>query len=394
MRHRSSLARALVAVVSLAVGAAPASAQYAFTAVARSADGFDPFAFGQPALSGNGALAFTAGLADGTTVLYRFSGGALQPVASTASFFSRFGDVSINDAGQIGFEGSFEDVLGEGIFRADGTTITTIAGTRNAGAFDFVNASPSLNAVGRMAFIGALEQNFVDGVFAGDGGPVETLYDDTGEVDSFNNNPSLNDLGFVAFGGLRAADGAEGIFLGNGGPITTLADDTDGFFTFFFDPSLNNSNAAAFYAVINGGTGQGIFLAQGGAVTPILQGGFDQFLSFGFNPSLNNLGQVAYVVEPTFGNQILAVGSDPVAGRVIGSGDTLFGQTVTGVSLWREGLNDAGQVAFTAFFEDGSAGIFLATPTTATPEPVTLVLVGAGLFAIGLRRWRGGRDAV
>jgi hypothetical protein len=390
MTRPLSLARSLALAVLAAVAAAPAHAQYAFTPVALSVDGFDPFAFGTPALNAGGAVAFTAGM-DRLTSVFRYDAGSLTTIASTRSAFTRFGDVSINTAGQVGFEGSFRNITGEGIFRGDGSSVVTIAGTRSAGAFDFVNAGPSLNALGVVAFNGALKAGFVDGIYVGSGGPVTALYDDRGPADNFNGNPSLNDLGYVAFSG-GLAGGPNGIFLGNGGPLTTLADDSNGFFTFFFGPSLNEHNDVAFYAATKGGTAHGIFFSHAGIVTPIVQGDFTQFASLGFDPSLNNVGQVAYIAEPTFGSQILAVGADPIAGRVLGTGDTLFGRIVSGVALSREGLNDAGQLAFTAFFDDGSAGIFLATPTatSAVPEPSTGALVSSGLLAlvIAVRRRR------
>jgi hypothetical protein len=67
-------------------------------------------------------------------------------------------------------------------------------------------------------------------------------------------------------------------------------------------------------------------------------------------------------VEPTFADQILVTGPDLVRDRVIGRGDRVGGRLVKGVLFGREGLNDAGQLAFTAIFADGSSQGFLATP--------------------------------
>jgi hypothetical protein len=52
---------------------------------------------------------------------------------------------------------------------------------------------------------------------------------------------------------------------------------------------------------------------------------------------------------------------------VIAPGDTLDGATVTGLTFCEEGLNDSGQLAFTAFFEDPDtfeqrAAVFRAAP--------------------------------
>jgi hypothetical protein len=131
-----------------------------------------------------------------------------------------------------------------------------------------------------------------------------------------------------------------------------------------------------------------IFLFSGGAVTPIIEGDFPTIASLG-DPSLNNVGEVAFILEPTFGTQFLVTGPDPVADRVIGTGDVLFGRIVSSVVFGREGLNDRGQLAFTVFFDDGSSGVVLATPTALVPEPGKVRLVAVGLpVLLGVARRR------
>lgn len=348
----------------------PAPAEYSFKSLARSGETFDAFGFGAPVLNNEGAIAYNATLADGTTSAIFRSDRETRILIAIEDGFRRFGDPTINDAGQVGFEASLRAVRGEGIFRGEGGPITTIAGTRNAGDFDFVNAGPSIAAGGRVAFIGETEVSFIAGVYAGDGGPVAPIYDETGPLDNFIGNPSLNDNGVVAF--LATLDtGVSGLFVGSGGQFTTIVDDT-GVFTsafFFGDPSLNDRGEVAFRASTNedpdddfGATAEGIFLFSGGVVTPVLQGGFTDFVSFS-DPSLNNLGEVAFLVSPSFDQQILVTGPDLLADRVIGTGDRLLGRTITGLDFSREGLNDRGELAFTAFFDDGSSGVFLASPT-------------------------------
>lgn len=114
----------------------------------------------------------------------------------------------------------------------------------------------------------------------------------------------------------------------------------------------------------------------------MVQGGFDEFASLG-DPSLNNLGEVAFVASPTFSEQGLVTGADLVGDRMIGTGDLLLGRRVGNVVFSREGLNDRGQLAFTAFCDDGTAGVFLATPV---PEPAGWMLLVAGLGVLAGRR--------
>ena len=345
------------------------SVGYSFKPLETSGKTLDPFGFGAPVLSNEGAIAYTATSLEGVTAIYRSDRG-VQTLIAVENGFRRFGDLTINDAGQVGFEATLRSPSGEGIFRGDGGPITRIAGTRNAGDFDFVNAGPSINAGGRVAFIGETEVSFLSGVYAGDGGAVAPIYDETGPFDTFIGNPSLNDSGAAAF--LATLDtGVSGLFVGDGGAFTTVADDTGEFTSAFSfgDPSLNEFGQVAFRAGTNedpgensGSTGEGIFLFSGGVVTPVLQGGFADFVSFS-DPSLNNAGEVAFLVSPSFDQQILVTGPDLVNDRVIGTGDRLLGRTVIGLLFSREGLNDSGELAFTAFFDDGSSGVFLASPT-------------------------------
>ncbi|MBS0449545.1 MAG: PEP-CTERM sorting domain-containing protein [Proteobacteria bacterium] len=69
----------------------------------------------------------------------------------------------------------------------------------------------------------------------------------------------------------------------------------------------------------------------------------------------------------------------------------LYSRTVTSIALAREGLNDSGQIAFTAYFADGGSAVVLATPV---PEGSTAWLLAAGLLVMGLRIWkpRGSRE--
>jgi hypothetical protein len=94
------------------------------------------------------------------------------------------------------------------------------------------------------------------------------------------------------------------------------------------------------------------------------------FGSFGFRPpSLNNHGEVAFQARlDDFSTSGVFVGPKASADRVVATGDTLDGATVQSLSFCEEGLNDAGQLAFTATFADTTApfdtrvAVFRATP--------------------------------
>jgi hypothetical protein len=386
LKFRVFAAMALLGIVSLQSAQAQS---YVFRSLTLEG-AFDPFGFSVPALNSGGMAAFAATLPDGTQGVFRSDAGAITPIALQGDF-SRFGDVSINSSGQVGFEGSFENIRGEGIFRGAGAAVTTIAGTRDAGDFDFVNAGPSLNGTGQVAFIGEriVSGNFIDGVYVGNGDAVQAIYDTTSGFSDFTGNPALNDNGTAAFLATTSA-GVGGLFLGNGGAFTTVADE-NGILSSVFsfsDPALNQRGDVAFRAGINrddpddnfGSTGAGVFLFRDGTLTLVAE---TPSLAFDFgDPALNDLGEVAYLLSANFVDQSLVIGSDPLTGRVIGTGDTLFGKTITGLNFGREGFNSLGQLAFTAFFDDGTAGIFLASPVS-VPEPdgiASCVIMGIGLI--------------
>lgn len=376
--------------------------RYTFQPLVLSDTTFDPFSFGAPVLNSSGFVAFSANLLDGTSGIFRSDGTAVTTIADTQGNFNRFGDPTINASGQVGFEGSPSTPRGEGIFRGSGGAVTLIAGTRNVGDFDFVNASPSINSSGRVAFIGEriVGGNFIDGVYAGSGGAVGAIYDTTSAFSDFTGNPSLNDNGTVAFLA-TLNNGAGGLFVGNGGAFQTAADDS-GIFTSVFgfsDPSLNARGDVAFTAGLNpdpndptGSVRTGVFLYENGVLQTVLEGDFSQIASLS-DVSLNNNGDVAFVLSPDFTQQVLLTGADLLNDRVIGTGDLLLGRTITSLTFSREGFNDNGQLAFTALFDDGTSGVFLASPLAAVPEPGSFallvgVMLAGGSATLRLRRKR------
>ena len=80
--------------------------------------------------------------------------------------------------------------------------------------------------------------------------------------------------------------------------------------------------------------------------------------------SINNLGEVVFIagLEGSQGDGIF-IGPDPVANKVIFYGDSLHGNPVLTIGLSQDSLNDKGQIAFLAFFQDGASGVFRADPS-------------------------------
>jgi len=82
----------------------------------------------------------------------------------------------------------------------------------------------------------------------------------------------------------------------------------------------------------------------------------------------------------------LFLSADGVIDEVIQTGDPLGGSVVTRLSIWRQALNDSGQVAFEATLENGVAGIYVATPV---PEPSALSIYSLLIISgFGASWWR------
>ncbi|WP_349262949.1 PEP-CTERM sorting domain-containing protein [Allocoleopsis sp.] len=113
-------------------------------------------------------------------------------------------------------------------------------------------------------------------------------------------------------------------------------------------------------------------------------------------PSINDKNTVAFFAELNSGERGIFPWSDSVVDRVIAIGDPLFGSVVEYLGFSRAGLNNSGQIAFSATLTDGTQGIYLATPVsepdplpTPVPEPTsTLGILTFGVLGVGYRRSR------
>jgi hypothetical protein len=81
-----------------------------------------------------------------------------------------------------------------------------------------------------------------------------------------------------------------------------------------------------------------------------------------WSPALNDEGTVAFSASLDTGEIGIFTGPDPIANKVIATGDTLFGSTVTSLQFFNQGLNNLNQLTFSAAFADGGSGIFRADP--------------------------------
>ncbi len=347
--------------------------EYDFTKVADSAEeGFDPFSFGCVGINGPGDVVFrTAKIAsDGVNTvpgIFRAdSGGRLTTIVQDRD---RFGFISnnpsMNNRGDVSFAANIERGNEEGIFRGDGGPLTRIATTR--GKFNFFGFDTSINDRRKVAFKAELDasRDFAEGLFSGGPARVRTHYLNSRDVlvdgspARFGGNdsrPSINDRGRIAFD-----EGVEptldpGIFVGRDGVFETIASPDPE--RSVGAPVLNNEGTAAFETSFTQDEEfvTAIVTGDGGPLVTVADT-TGPFSSFGFRPpALNDGGGVAFdATLDDFETSGIFVGPDADADRVIATGDTLDGETVSSLTFCEEGLNDEGELAFLAGFEDVSA---------------------------------------
>jgi hypothetical protein len=386
-----SILASLILLIAFAITAD--AQEYTFTSVADSAeDGFNPFSFGCSSINAGGDIAFRAGrlAPDGFNTIsgiYRINAdGTLTTIAEDAKRFNFIGrNPSMNDLGQVSFAaridgGKKEDT--ESILRGEGKKLTTIAST--ADEFNFFGFDTSISNSGEVAFRAELDEefNFDEGLFSGQGDKSTTTHflnssDITldGEPARFggrDSRPSINNLGDIAFDENIQPNFDSGIFAGQESIFKTIAaPDPD---VSVQEPTFNDSGTAAFSRSFFDETIQEfveeIVTGNGGPLTNVADTR-GEFSSFGFRPpSINNGGNVAFLAFfDDFVTSGIFVGPDPVEDRVIVTGDTLDGATVTNLVFCEEGLNDLNQLSFIATFNDPNVpegvrvGVFLATPS-------------------------------
>ncbi len=350
--------------------------------------------------------------ADGTTLTLIQREFAFLGSLSNLSFPARF-----NDAGQVLYTATFTPLFSTPIAQirlgSDGGATTVIAAEDDAapdgnGTFSSFDSGSALNASGQVAFsalltgtAGGTTDNA--GIFLGSGTAVtqvaragQAAPDGNGSFSGFN-FAELNASGQVAFQGFFTGttggitDNA-GIFIGSGAAITQIAragqpaPDGNGSLSGLDNPVLNTSGQVAFSALLTGTAGgtnddSGIFLGSGGVVTQIARegqaapDGNGLFSSLGQIPALNAAGQIAFTASltATAGGTtddqglFIADGFDTV--QIARKGKAFAGSTISFLSIGdsttstaRNGINDAGQVAYSTFLTDGSTIITLWTP--------------------------------
>jgi len=349
---------------------------FTFTRIADTTGNFSDFDT-SPSINDNGTVAFWGLLRGSGTIndgVFTGNGTDLTTIATVNRPF--VGGPAINNNGTV----AFTDF--DGVFTGSGTDLTTIA-TVDRPFFGF--GPPAINNNDTVAFSGGT-QGVQESIFTGNGKNLTTIAEANGSQKGLGFNVGINNSDTVVFVG--NPDNLEpGVFISNGGITTTIANTSSGFFNTFNSAAINDSGTVVFNATLTPvGLSSGIFTLDNGTLTTIANTS-GPFSFFG-QPAINNGGTVAFYATLFQGGSGIFVGSDPVSDKVIATGDSLEGSTVTSALFFSNGLNNFGQLAFYAKLADGTSGIFRADPVAVPEGSSVLALLTVGALSAGLRLTR------
>jgi hypothetical protein len=356
---------------------------YKFTPIADTQGGF-PYEnlSGFPSINGSGRVAFRGRLTGGVEgVFTRLGNGGVNTLADTGSteFNFGFGIVnSINSLNTVLFVGLKQtpDRVVEVLLRGEGNSATPlVSSSDNLSLFCGLQINIEKTAVFRA--------DRADGhhvILAQGAGPltgvVRNIAEEGSEFSSLGCSPSIGFDGTVAFTATR--NGRHGIFTrAKNGTLTVIADD-GGPFAAFGALALNQQGGIAFQAVRQG-FGLGLFRIKNGAfvkVTDYDVGGAGDPAGF----SINESGQVAFEFSFGANGSSVHLGPNSLFGRLIGTGNVMFGRRVAFVHIDRDALNSTGQIAVWIIFDNGTEMIARGDPVR---FPDTVLATGALQVATG-----------
>ena len=370
-------------------GANAFAADYTFVNIADDTGTFGPFLDGStetfPRINDNGTVVFRA--VDGG--IYTSSGGVHTQIASAsdptwaANGLNEDGVPAINNSGQVSFTGVLATDFEQGVFVGNGGSVTPYALGSSDGFIGFSQAT-DINASGTVVFKGQPEvpaPNVGAGIFTATGSGITTIADNSGQFENFT-FPTINDAGAVAFSAILD-DGSSGLYLSDGIAAPTAIADDSGQFSAFLGSSINNAGSVVFDAELSIG-GSGIFRYD--TLTDTITTIVDTSGLFGFVglSAINDANDVAFLGFLNSGELGIFTGSDPVADKVIQTGDLLFGSSIVDMRIFSDSLNDSGQIAFSYALADGRSGIAVAN----IPGPPALLVLGISSVAGVVRRRR------
>lgn len=369
---KTKLMNLLLAAQVLSIGAACA-ATYTFTNLLDNTGNFAVF-YHCATINNAGGVAFHAERDSGVKGIYRTDGTTVTTIVDDSTGEFSFHPVprslesrpAIDDDGRVAFFiyhnlGSFD--YRPSVRTGSGGVTTVIAESSASGTFYDAFSNPAIRN-GVVSFRGGLNLPPDDpwGIFTvpASGGAYTIIAQDGGQFTDAFGESSINASGQVAFHG-NLTNGISGIFAGPNG-ATTIAQTGTGSQFYWLDvlPKISDSGLVVFRAQLTNDN-YGNFIGSGGAVTQItVAGGGEAEDTY---PSINSAGTVACFGRLSSNERAILAGPGAVVDKVIAEGDPLFGSTVIGLGEpGSHGLNNNGQIVFTYSLENGVEGVAIATP--------------------------------
>ena len=408
----------------MAAASAAEAGEYSLEVVAREGgpaplgETFQEVFSGYAALNDAGAVGF-AGATDTTSYVLVHESDASLSVRATrgdtapgtgGSSFVDFSDVTLNDAGEVAFYATTDDVPpSAGFFRESAGSVSAVAldgdpapdlapATYVLGT-TVVGFGPSIANNGDVAFYSQLSTSTLEGLFLDSAGTDSKIVARGDGAPGTGGNsflsvsavpPFLSDVGHVIFWGRLTSGGLDGIFSASAGSLVPLVLEGDpspvgGSFGPLGRPRTNASGQAVFFSE------EALFVSSGGAEElivssgdPVPGGTHDLSVQY---VSINDLGDVAFI-SLVGGNQVAYVyrASTGAITRVAQKGDPLPGEAgkTLGTLLRISSINRQRQVALLAGLVDDPLppvrAVFLASP----PEYLPALGPRPGAILVGL----------
>lgn len=164
-------------------------------------------------------------------------------------------------------------------------------------------------------------------------------------------------------------------------------------------PQINNNDTIVFPGRLSQKSthrfiDSGIFTIDSTGVISNIAGSNNSSFDFFRGASINDNDTVAFWARLDDGSSGIFTGSDPVNDKVITTGDSLFGSTVTSISCClKKSINNSGQIVFDAILDDGTHTIVRADPVPTSevsiPESSSVLsLLGMGAVGCLIRFFR------
>lgn len=345
------------AITILLIFAASATAEVLFTRIAVQ-DNITYYGFPGAAINSDGTVVFNASLPGGQSGYFTGKGGTHQEILTTSDGFSSLLSwPAINDNNMIVFSGQKTGEFGmfvPGVFSTAGGTVNDLAlkDISSPDGFKTFHTSPHINS-DTVAFTTRLNTNR-DAIFTvpATGGTPAMLIGNSSEWLGFG-GPSINSNGLVACWAYHSPDGAK-IMTTSGSTTTTIADTSGSYTGFASDVSVNRHGQVAYvgYVTINETSYMGLYLSDGTNTQTIAEtapAGAYTNIQF---PCVSDSGLVSFFGRLPDNREGIFTGPNPATSTVVIEGGEINGRTIYNVMYSIHGMNNVGQIAFVAQFDD------------------------------------------